>query len=116
MDFQDVKKVVSDAAHKVAQKSGEAVEYGKIKYAIYDIQNDINKIFTSLGQDVYENYKSESECGDVSQSCEIIDAKKQEIEELEAKLADLKNNKKCPDCGKVTKKEDAFCPACGISF
>jgi len=116
MDFQDVKKVVSDAAHKVAQKSGEAVEYGKIKYAIYDIQNDVNKIFTSIGQEVYESYKNNSECGDVSKSCETIDAKKEEIGELEAKLFDLKNNKKCHDCGKITKKEDAFCPACGANF
>jgi len=115
MDFQDVKKVVGDAAQKVAQKSGDAVEYGKTKYKIYDTQNEINKIFTRMGQEAYENYKNGVSFDDISQSCDLIDAKKDEIEELEAKLTDLRNNKKC-NCGKTCKKDDAFCPACGQNF
>ena len=116
MDFNDVKKVVSDTAHKVAQKSGEAVEYGKVKYKIYDIQNDINKIFTQIGQDVYEAHKGGAVYDDISQKCDIIDEKKEEIEELQEKLAELKNSKKCTDCGRTTKKEDAFCPGCGVNY
>ena len=116
MDFNDVKKVVSDTAQKVVQKSGEAMEYGKIKYKIYDIQNDISKIFAQIGQDVYEGYKDGAASYDISQKCDIIDEKKEEIEELQAKLVELKNSKKCLACGRMTKKEDAFCPACGDAF
>ena len=115
MDFQDVKKIVGDAAQKVAQKSGEALEYGKVKYAIYDIQNDISKIFTQMGQDVYESYKGGTVDDTISQKCDLIDEKKAEIEDLEVKLEELKNCKKC-ECGKSCKKEDAFCAACGHNF
>jgi len=116
MDFQDVKKVVGDTAQKVVKKSGEAVEFGKLKYKIYDIQNDISKIFVQIGQDVYEGYKGDYVNDDIPSKCELIDQKKAEIEELEEKLRELKNTKKCNSCGKVSKKEDAFCPSCGVSI
>jgi len=115
MDFNDVKKVVGDTAQKVVKKSGEAVEYGKLKYKIYDLQNDINKIFTQIGQDVYEGYKGDYVNDDIPNKCTLIDEKKAGIEELEEKLRELKNTKKC-ECGKVTSKENSFCPACGVSI
>ena len=113
MDLQDVKKVVVEGAQKVAKKSGEALEYGKIKYAIYDIQNDINKIFTQMGQAAYEAHKGGDIGDDITQKCELIDEKKHMINELQSDLAALKNSKKCDGCGKFVKKEDAYCPACG---
>ena len=116
MDFNDVKRIVGDTAKTVAKKSGDALEYGKIKYAIYDIQNDINKIFSQMGQDVYESYKSGDNEPNFSEKCQLIDEKKHMIEELQNDLAALKNNKKCSDCGKMAKKDDAYCPACGQSF
>ena len=116
MDFNDVKKVVSDTAQKVVQKSGEAVEFGKIKYKIYDLQNENNKLFTQIGQDVYESYKCDVSAADIADKCDIIDEKKAEIEDLQAKLVELKNSKKCLGCDKMAKKEDAFCPSCGKSF
>ena len=117
MDFEDVKKVLGEAANTVVQKSGEAWEFGKIKYAIYDAQNDINKIFAQLGQLVYEGTSSgELNDGQIREKCNAIDAKKMEIVELEDKLAVLKNSKKCPGCGKFCKKEDVFCAACGYRF
>ena len=116
MDFNDVKRIVGDTAKTVAKKSGEALEYGKIKYAIYDIQNDISKIFTQIGQDVYESYKNGDDAADFSEKCKVIDEKKCMIEELQADLAALKNSKKCSECGKMAKKDDAYCPACGQNF
>ena len=117
MDFEDVKKVLGEATQKVVQKSGEVLEYSKIKYAIYDIQNDINKIFVQLGQMIYEGINSGDVIDDnIKEKCEIIDAKKLEIAELEEKLAFLKNNKKCNLCGKFSKKDDAFCASCGEKF
>jgi len=95
MDFQDVKRVVGDAAQKVVQKSGEAVEYTKLKYKIFDIQNDINKIFTRMGRDVYASYNGGNvEDADIEKNCQLIDEKKSEIEALEEKLAELKNKNK----------------------
>ena len=36
--FDTVKDVVSDAAHVVAQKSGELIDVSKTKYAIFELK------------------------------------------------------------------------------
>lgn len=113
MDFyENVKNVVSDTAQKVAKKTGELYDASKIQYTIFELNNDIKKLYSEIGKLTYKtviygtDYKEE-----IKMKCDIITAKL-------AKINSLKNNAgedtfKCPICGRPADIEDSYCPSCG---
>lgn len=88
MNFMDnLKKAVSDTASVAARKTSEFVEKSKTKYSIYDLKNEIEKIYTQLGEEVYKSYKSDESIADfVENKCAEIDALNSKIAELNKKL------------------------------
>lgn len=116
MDFvENVKDVISNAAQTVAEKSGEILEKSKVQYSIFDLNNDIKKLYTEIGRLAYQTFKTDDDNSDeIKMKCEIISAKL-------AKIEVLKNNPssvgfKCPSCGRKTDGADNYCPSCGASM
>ncbi len=118
MDFlNQVKKTATDVAQKVAQKSTELVEVSKIKYEIYDLNNDVKKLYTEIGKLVYAKLKdSETLPEDVQMKCEIIEAKLAAIDALKSKEKDLKQHITCPVCKRECAEADEVCPYCGADL
>lgn len=114
--FEQVKNKTVDVAQTVAQKSGEVVEISKIKYAIFDLNNDIKKLYSEIGKLVYLEAGDSTEYSEgVLMKCEIIRAKKAKIASLNAKAERVKtgNSFTCPDCGRECGDADSACPYCG---
>lgn len=116
MDFlENVKSVVSDGARAVAKKSGELVEASKIQYAIFDLNNDIKKLYSEIGKLTYEATILDEDCAEeIKMKCEIVEAKL-------AKIRNLKNKEtgtsfKCPVCNRPTSGDNAYCPSCGSNM
>ncbi len=111
----NVKAVVSDTAQTVAKKSGELIDASKTKYAIFDLNNDIKKLYFEIGKLTYLSVeKDEDHTDSIKMKCEIISAKLARIEAL-------KNNSgnggfKCPFCGKPSDSTMSFCPSCGADM
>lgn len=117
MDFLDqVKKTAADVAQKVSQKSGELVEISKIKYEVYDLNNDIKKLYTEIGKNVYALMRRDELPEEVGMKCEIIEAKLAKIEALKRKEKNLKQQMVCPVCNRECGKDDAVCPYCGAEL
>lgn len=115
MDFlENVKDVVGSAAQTVAKKSGEAIEYSKIKYSMYDTGNSIKNLYTQIGEAVYKNYKSgESLSEELSELCSEIDSLGDKLEELSDRLGGMRSDVKCRSCGKNVRNDSVYCPYCG---
>ncbi len=114
--FEQIKNKTVDVAQTVAQKSGEAVEISKIKYAIFDLNNDIKKLYSEIGKLVYTEVADSAEYSEgVLMKCEIIRAKKAKIEALKAKADRVKRGSAytCPECGRECGEAESGCPYCG---
>lgn len=87
MDFKyNLKKAIADTAQTVAQKTGELVECSKTKYSIYDLNNEIEKVYTDLGRKIYECYKEDEDASEfVSEKCAEIDSLNEKLDILKEK-------------------------------
>ncbi|MBQ9757383.1 MAG: hypothetical protein IJW15_03065 [Clostridia bacterium] len=80
----NLKKAAKDAGVTVAKKTNEIIKVSKTKYNIYDAKNDIEKIYTDMGREIYLGYKEDKNVA------EFIEEKCQEIDALIAKMESLK--------------------------
>ena len=88
MDFmENLKKAVTDTAQTAVKKTEKFVEDSKTKYSIYDLKNDIEKLYTEIGNEVYRSYKADENISEFIESkCAEIDSLNEKIEELKNKL------------------------------
>ena len=88
MDFlSNVKKLFVDTTKTVAKKTGELVEDSKTKYSIYDAKNDIEKVYTDIGREIYAGYKEDRNVAEfIEEKCKEIDVLVEKMETLKDKL------------------------------
>lgn len=115
MDFlENVRSAVGNAAQTVVKKSGEVVEYSKIKYAIFDLENTIKEIEYQIGKAVYDSYKENTSLDEsIKDKCEEIDKLIEQIDVYAQQLGNISSSIKCPECDKSVKEECTYCPYCG---
>ncbi len=82
--FENLKKAVTDTAEVAVKKTGDLVETSKTKYSIYDLKNEIEKIYAEIGKAVYNGYKEDINISDV------LEKKCLEIDDLVSKMDILK--------------------------
>ena len=88
MDFlSNVKKLFKDTSKTVAKKTGELVETSKTKYGIYDVKNDIEKVYTEIGREIYDAYRDDRNAAEfIEEKCNEIDALVEKMEALKSQL------------------------------
>lgn len=106
--LDDLKK----ATKNIAQKTGEIVEISKLNLSISQEKDKISKIYADIGKAVYEQYKQGNDIG-FGDKCAVIAEHERTIEELQQKILEIKNVKKCPSCGTEVGLDIAYCPQCG---
>ena len=109
MGFYESVKQTADAA---GEKIGLISDIARVKIEIADAQIAIKKMYEGLGKAVYFNESEE----EISAFCAKLDAKRDELERLESRLAKLKGKKECKNCGRKNAKDakDAkYCDDCG---
>ncbi len=85
--FENVKIAAGNTFRLVSKKTGEIVEESKTKYSIFDLNNEIEKIYTEIGKEIYAGYKSDTNVADlIEEKCTKIDQLNDEIEVLRQKL------------------------------
>jgi len=112
--FENISKKVTDTAKAAARKSGDLMEVTKLNLNIGAEEDKIKRKFMEIGKTVYEAYKKGEElpyaCRDL---CEKVKEYERNIEEMKAKVLQLKGLKNCPSCGAELDEEFAYCPKCG---
>lgn len=113
--FENFKTIVSETAQKVAKKSGEVVDATKVKYAIFDLNNDIKKLYSEMGKLTYLAVEEgEDHTDSIKMKCDIVKAKLAKIEALRLHSDDVAF--KCPVCGKPSDNCTNYCPSCGADM
>ncbi len=112
--FENVKSAVGNAAQTVVKKSGEVVEYSKIKYSMFDTSNGIKNLYAQIGEAIYKSYKNDTPIDDsVKEKCAEIDKLSEQLEVYAEQLSGINSSVKCSACGKNVKDECTYCPYCG---
>lgn len=78
----------------VGNKSQDLVEVGKIKVQITQLESDIKKLKSEIGEVVYNTYEKglEGSSEEVNALCEKVLLKFTEIEEIKVKMEEVKND------------------------
>lgn len=85
--FENVKKAAENTIRVVSKKTGEIVEDSKTKYSIFDLKNDVEKIYTEIGKNIYEASKEDKNIADfIEEKCAEVDKLNEKIDELKKKL------------------------------
>ena len=119
MDFiTTVKEKAEVIAVSTVKASNAVVETVKSNFAIAEKEQAANKILKELGELMYDAYKNgeEPDAETVAEKCVQLDESYKIIEELKAKIREVKNIKICADCGRNIKADHKFCPNCGAEI
>lgn len=110
-----LKKGASDAG----EKAKVVIEVNKLKLQQSQTQKEINEEFKKMGETVFQLFQNGSFDGlaeMVEDRCNNCMKKQKEIRELEQKIEELNNERKCPNCKEIIDSDIKFCPSCGHSF
>ncbi len=116
--FRKFTETVSKGVSTATEKAQQTVEITRLHAQISGKRKEIDKLFAEIGEAVFESYVAK----DLSlaepriiPSCERIEAIRAEIEGLENRMMELRNEKEC-GCGKKVPYDVRFCPSCGHPF
>lgn len=110
---------LKQGAVEAGKKTQVTVEINRLKLQISTKEKDISKVYTSIGEMVYEAMQQENLeeiYPQVLSRCQEISAKKEEIQQISEKVRLLRDEKMCPACDKVAKLDTKFCSGCGHHF
>lgn len=106
--FDDVKKL----GKSVADKGKDAIEITKLNSQITGEKDKMKDMFAKIGEQVFANFKMGNDQG-FGEWCVQLQESEARIEEIKAKVMEIKNASKCPSCGAEISNETTFCPKCG---
>ena len=113
--FDGIKNVLTDAAKTVAEKTGEFVENSKIRYEIFELNQDVKKLYSEIGRLTYLSVEcGEEHTGEIQTKCDIAKSKLAKAELL--KDGEKKTEFNCPVCGKPNDVNDKYCSSCGVNM
>ncbi len=112
--FDKVKESASKATKLAKVKSGEIYEVTKLNLSVNECEAKIEKMFKNAGVLCYRDFENGVELSeDIKLIMEAVDAKYKEIEDLKARINEIKSVVSCPSCGANNVNEAKFCNSCG---
>ncbi|MGI6124152.1 MAG: zinc-ribbon domain-containing protein, partial [Acetivibrionales bacterium] len=106
--FDDVKKF----GRNITDKGKDVIEITKLNSQINSEKDKIKDFYVKIGEEVYKAYAT-GQTSNYDEICGQIKQVEDTINELTAKVLELKNAAKCPNCGAEVAKETTFCSKCG---
>jgi len=99
----------------ITDKGKDVIEITKLNSQINAEKDKIKETYSKIGEEVYKAYK-EGQSSAYDELCAQIKEMEDKINELQAKVLELKNAAKCPNCGAEVAKDTAFCSKCGAKL
>ncbi len=116
--FRKITETVSKGVTTATEKAQQTVEITRLHTQISGKRKDVDKLLHGIGEIVFESYQlnDRSELEEkIKSACEEIVAVQAEIESLEDRILQLRNEKEC-ECGKKVPFDTRYCPSCGHAF
>lgn len=113
-EFLDKARGLVDLAGK---KTGEAVEFAKLKLNHAQLNGEIQKTYEKLGAFVYKFKKSGDENDELIATCvNEIDGLIAQLDAIDVKINEIRSAVKCRQCGAVNDDEAVYCAKCGAKL
>ena len=115
MELENIKKVIKDSAKKAGEKACDVANKAKIKFALANLESDVDELYEKLGRLHYETVVHGTDNG-AKESALInrIGSINADMEILKSEVGTFpKKGKICERCGKNIPKNSTFCPFCG---
>jgi len=101
---------------EVQRKTGDTIAVYKLQSQIKNIDEDIQRLYTSIGEICYMAHKTGKEPEGIAAIYENIDRMNEEKAELNANIDTLNGIVRCPGCGGAVNFGVKFCPNCGFKI
>lgn len=112
--FEDAFLGAKEIGSAVSKKTGQLMDTAKLRVSAAEINNEINKRYQELGRAVYEAEKSGVTIDGIIGECVIsIDALNDRLDEVNARIAGMKNKVCCASCGADMDPKALYCSRCG---
>lgn len=117
MDIIDKIKEMGSEAYKFTQESTSRIaKETKLKMKISQNKAKIEEYYEEIGKQIYKDHMCEEETDAKEKIDEIlsqIDNLSNEIKDVQMELLNLKDKKKCENCGNEIDIEAKYCSECG---
>lgn len=111
------KDVAEKMAKKAAKHTSNAITSTKLSYSINEAKGHITDIYAEIGKTVYEKYLNGGAVdSEFTSEFEKISTLMNDIEELQAKKAELKNMVHCDNCDTINPSSSEYCSKCGAKL
>lgn len=113
--FDNFGKVVTDTYKSATKASGKLIEEGKIRLMIMDNEAQMKEIFETIGKEYCESFFKGELLDNSKYENEYEELKRMQLENDQGRerLLHLKKLRKCDNCQKEIKIDNAFCQFCG---
>ncbi|WP_276352006.1 zinc-ribbon domain-containing protein [Cohnella caldifontis] len=116
--FRKITETVSKGVTTATEKAQMTVEITRLHAQISGKRKEIEKRHMEIGAIVFEGFAAGNGASDeakVHAICEEIAGILREIDDLEERIMQLRNEKEC-ECGRKVPYDTRFCPSCGHKF
>ena len=112
--LDNVSEKISKVAIGIAKGTNKVVESSKVSIDLLEKKDELKDKYAEIGKLLANSDDNEiAEKLGIADKINEIRALSNEIVELKIKLSEIKNTKKCPDCGANISKNSAYCNICG---
>lgn len=112
--FDEVVNGAKTAAESIGRASKSAIDISRLKISAAELKGEIEKKYEALGRLVYDAEKDGTDIHDMITQCVAnIDAMYQRLEEVNDRIADAMNRRRCKHCGAANRKDAIYCDRCG---
>lgn len=116
--FRKITETVSKGVSTATEKAQQTVEITRLHSQMSGKRKEIERLYATMGEAVFDAYLAKDLSlaeSKVFPACEQIVAIRQEIEALEDRVMQIRNEKEC-ECGKKAPFDARFCASCGHPF
>jgi len=112
--FEDAIIGAKEIGSAVSKKTGQIVDTAKLRMSAAEINNEIAKRYEALGKAVYEAKKTGVSIDGIIDECIVsIDALNDRLDEVNDRIAGMKNKVSCTCCGAAMDPQALYCSRCG---
>lgn len=110
----EVTGVASDAAYGVGKKATELLSVAKLNIRLNETRAEITDRLKAVGEMMYATHTgTPTDSETLLASLQEIDGLQARAAELEAEIARLRGQERCPACGGERVPGDVYCRHCG---
>ncbi len=112
--FEDAVLGAKTVTAAVSEKAGRFVDISRLRLSAAELSKNIADRYEALGRAVYDAQKAGEDVGGIiAASVNGIDALYVRLDDINMKIARLRDKKYCVACGATVEENALFCSRCG---